>query len=390
MKERIVIITENNLVKYPPMQSLLQILIEFGKKVCFVGYCSDAETQKRFEYLGVSFCKLYCEYGRNIASRLINNILYRRRLQDILHDLRVTSNDLIIYDYTDAIYYTHDLISSHRFIVLFYEFINPHRSWKYKLLYSSYNIKTLLQNSVGVIHCEYNRAQITKGLYDLKKLPYVLPNKPYIDDSLLIQDIPDSISCMVTEFKHKIVGKKVILYQGVFLSNERRLEEFCQAIELLPEDFILVSMGSGSDYYDYLKDKYESERIIFLPFINPPYHLLITQLASIGVLSYFPLDRTFSGVINPLYCAPNKIFEYSKYSIPMVSNDIPGLRNIFDKYQCGKVISDPFSPNQIKDAILDLTNQYQNYANGALEYYNSVDIKSIIKNIFTDIESNLL
>ena len=33
------------------------------------------------------------------------------------------------------------------------------------------------------IHCEYNRAHITRGLCALKSLPFVLPNKPCPGDS---------------------------------------------------------------------------------------------------------------------------------------------------------------------------------------------------------------
>lgn len=76
-------------------------------------------------------------------------------------------------------------------------------------------------------------------------------------------------------------------------------------------------MGRGSDYYDDLRSRYASERVLFVPFIRPPHHLQVTRLASIGVLSYFPDPSSLAAVINPLYCAPNKIFEYARYGVPM-------------------------------------------------------------------------
>lgn len=386
MDSRIIIITTHNLVKYPPMQSLLQILIELGRKVSFVGYCSDEQMQLRFEEQGIAFYNLNYTIGNNFVSCWINNRSYRKELRNTLNQLSIGEKDLVIFDYTDSAYFVHDLLESYRYIVLFYEFVNSSRSWKYDLIYSSYNMGQFLQKSVAVIHCEYNRAQITKGLYNLEKLPYVLPNKPYLDDSLLLNEIPDSIKLIISQFKEKVEGKKVLLYQGIFNSNERRLEEFCQAIDFLPDEFVLVAMGGGDSYYEQLKSKYESDRIIFLPFINPPYHLLITQMAHIGILSYFPLDNTFAGVVNPLYCAPNKIFEYSKFSKPMISNDIPGLKYIFGEYKCGEVVLYPFTPQMIKDTVLEISLQYQKYAKGANDYFNSVDIKSIIKDILTDIE----
>lgn len=386
MKNRIIIISEHDLVKYPPMQSLLQILFELKREVCYIGYCSDKDTQHGFEKKNVVFYDLPCSFGKNILNRWINNIKYRRKFKAILKSLDLQKEDLVIYVHTDTAYYIHDLLEQYRYVVLFYEFINPCRSWKYKILYSSYSLSKLLKKSVGVIHCEYNRAQITKGLYNLDKLPYILPNKPYIDESIMIKTPPEEISEILTRIKKITEGKNIILYQGIFNSKERRLEEFCQAMNLLPDNYVLLAMGEGNEYYECLKSKYESDRVLFIPFIRPPYHLLITQLAAIGILSYFPVDNTYAGVINPLYCAPNKIFEYSKYSIPMISNDIPGTKGIFDKFGCGRVVCDPFTPEQIKDTILEIINNYSDYSKGTLEFYNSVDIKNIISDMLEDID----
>lgn len=56
------------------------------------------------------------------------------------------------------------------------------------------------------------------------------------------------------DVKHKVQGKKVILYQGFFASVERRLEEFCQAINQMPSDYVMIAMGKGpNNYYDVLK-----------------------------------------------------------------------------------------------------------------------------------------
>lgn len=51
-------------------------------------------------------------------------------------------------------------------------------------------------------------------------------------------------------------------------------------------------------------------------------------MASIGVMSYSPHQKTHAGVVNALYCAPNKIFEYGKYGKPMIANDVPALKYI--------------------------------------------------------------
>jgi glycosyltransferase involved in cell wall biosynthesis len=231
-----------------------------------------------------------------------------------------------------------------------------------------------------IVCCEYNRAHITKGLFQLDSLPFVLPNKVYIDDNEL-DYIPNDVRDILGDVLERMKDKKVVLYQGIFLDKERRLEEFCQAVNSLSDEYLLVAMGGGSSLFEQLKEKYESEKIIFVPFIRPPYHLLVTKMASVGILSYFPRPNNVASVINPLYCAPNKIFEYAKFSVPMIANDIPALHYAFTEHRCGKCVSYPMETSSIKDTLLEIFDNYDEYSSGALDYYNSIDLKKILQNM---------
>lgn len=71
--------------------------------------------------------------------------------------------------------------------------------------------------------------------------------------------------------------------------------------------------------------------VVYIPFIQPPYHLLATQYADIGVLTYVSSKRD----LNALHCAPNKLFEYSVWGLPMIGNNIPRLAYPFEKYNIG-------------------------------------------------------
>lgn len=207
----------------------------------------------------------------------------------------------------------------------------------------------------------------------------MLPNKPYEDNKY--QDVPEDIAQIVEDVKKKVNGRKVILYQGIFNANERRLDEFCEAIEKLPENYVFIAMGGGGGYFEELKKKYNSEKIIYLPFIRPPYHLLITQLADYSILSYHPNNQSYVGVINPLYCAPNKIFEYGKFGIPMIANDVPGLKLIFETYKCGRTIDYPITVDKIVENVLAMDRQHEEMSKGARAYYDSVDLEEIVKEI---------
>ena len=385
MNKRIFIIASHDLIYYPPMQSLLTVFGENNLDVTFIGQNSNEEAQKKFELMGIKFESVYGGRGKSMLETHKIRSNYTRTLKAFLHSKQITNNDLIIYEYGDSAYFLHSLISQYRYLILFYEFINEKISWRLELLYRSFNFRQFVQGACAVIHCEYNRAQICQWLYGLKKTPYVLPNKPYPGlEGLNLDNAPTDILSRIEEIKKKVAGRKVILYQGVFSSSERRLEEFCQAMALLPQKYVLLAMGYGG-YYDELKRRYESDSILFIPFIKSPYHLCVTRLATIGVLSYFPLNNTLAGVLNPIYCAPNKVFEYGMFGIPMLSNDIPGLSLIYSQYNCGRAIPSPISSEGVVKTITEINEKYEEIQNGSLNYYKSVDFKGSVERILEDL-----
>ena len=376
----------NNLVNYPPMLSLIRMMAELGKDVYYIGSYSDELGKAKLEKLGVTFVPVVYERVSGQIEMIKRQNKYKSDIKKVIQNYSVVKDDLVWYVYSDTAYFLLPELKKLSYVAHFYEFVNSKLSWKYQLLYPTFKMKQLLHNAKAVVHCEYNRAQITKGLYGLDKLPYVIPNKPYFEETD-IENAPKEIRTFVEGLKARLNNKTIILYQGVFESNERRLEEFCEAAQMLPDNFVFIAMGSGGDYFNDLKQKYESDKILFIPFIKPPYHLLVTKLASIGVLSYYPLDSSFAGVINPLYCAPNKVFEYGRYGVPMISNDIPGLKYIFKEYNCGKVVESPITARRIVDTVTSILGQNSEISKGSLDYYDSVDIRSIVSTIIKDIES---
>ena len=385
---RIIIIAKDDLVYYPPTISLINVLISQGYKVVCVGRYSDEQRRTALEKEGVEFVPIYREIKDSAKLRLLNWMVilwrmkqYQWKMKKYLQSSKVGKEDLIWFIYSNTIGYLQNYLEKHNYVVQFYEFEDYSLKGKEKLLHPKYDVHRFLINAKALIHCEYNRAMITNGLYGIKKEPIILPNKPYeykVQQSIAV---PDEVSRSIERIKDKVKNKKVILYQGIFNPYERRLDEFCEAMALLPEDFVFIAMGGGGGYFDEIKKKYESDRILFIPFIKPPYHLLITQLANYGILTYHPVSQNYVDVINPLYCAPNKIFEFGQYGIPMIANDVPGLKLIFDTYKCGKTVSDPQTPQKIAETILDMQAQYELMSRGSKAYYDSVNVVEIVKNV---------
>ena len=381
MKKRIYLILKDDLVYYPPVISIINVCVELGYHVIFIGNYADQVQQKYLENEGVVFkSTVKMNDYAPVFKKMFEKLQFKKQVFKYLKESEVSVNDYVWLFHSETLCLLHKLVDHYRVIFHPLEFTLPVANWKYRLLSPSLNLARTVRKAVKVVCCEYNRAQLTRGIFALDQLPYVLPNKMYMshaEESGIPADIQECINPILSKLK----GRKVILYQGVFLGKERRLEEFCEAIQALPDEYMLVAMGKGSEYYEKLKEKYASDRILFIPFIRPPYHLLITKEASVGVLSYFPDSTNIATVINPLYCAPNKIFEYARYGIPMISNDIPGLYYLFMQYGCGEVVRSPMTVEAICNSIEQIQSHYADYAAGAKRYYESVDVKQLIEEI---------
>ena len=379
MNKTLYIVLEQDLIFYPPVISIMNICIDLGYRVVYVGTCDERETQKVLENKGVRFKQVVPRsMSDSSIVKYFKRIRFRNRVYRYLNKSHLSDKDYVWVFHSYTFYLLYELVDKYNVIYHPLEFSAFKMTWKQRLLSPGLDMVKEVNKAKKVVCCEYNRAQIMKGIFSLERLPFVLPNKMYLPNETLAS------SPQIDEYLSLMQGKKVILYQGVFHGKERRLEEFCEAVQSLSDEYLLIAMGKGSAYYENLKKKYASEKILFIPFIKPPYHLLITKMASIGIMSYYPVPTTIYDVLNPLYCAPNKIFEYARYGVPMISNDIPGLSYIFNQYHCGRVVKDPITPSSIKQAIEDIYSNYDAYVKGALNYYKSVDVRQIVCDILSD------
>lgn len=377
----IYLVLKEDIIYYPPVLSIINVLLELGIKVVHIGDYSDSIQKDNLMSRGVEFLPTI-KYRVDVSPlRKVYQLLkFKSQVNSYLNDRNISGGDYIWIFKSENLCLLDNLVFKYNTIIHQFEFENPKLNWKYRMMNPFFSMSKAFLAARKVISCEYNRAQITKGLLNLKEMPFVLPNKPYIPECDLSGGVPDDVANLVSDIECRIKDKKVILYQGVFL-EDRNLEEFCQAMEHMTDDYRLLLMGGESDMYRDLKRRYNSDKIIFVPFIKPPYHLLITKLAHIGVLSYVPSSTNFADVVNPLYCAPNKIFEYTKFGIPMLANDIPGLYYIFLEFQCGVCLKYPILPSSIKDTVTVLFNNYDSFSKNARRYYESVDLKDSISKL---------
>ena len=234
-------------------------------------------------------------------------------------------------------------------------------------LYDAYpvflkNLKPIAQRARTVIVPEYNRACMLKYWLDLKDIPTVVPNKPFTHPRVKRID---------NEWAAQLAGKKVLLYQG-YLNSNRNIDSICEAINSMPE-WIVVLLGKGEkQYISHIENDYPN--VLHLEFIQPPHHLDVTSWARIGVVKYDWYD------LNHAYCAPNKIWEYAGFGIPMIGNELPGLRYTVGNAKAA-VLADMDNVEDIKNAVLEIDKNYEYFSTNALTFYDSCNIDSLLKDV---------
>ncbi|AZI19816.1 hypothetical protein [Chryseobacterium taklimakanense] len=279
MKTKHILIFEHDVLKYPPILSVINYLFSQNKEVILIGYSSSESFVDDFcKRGGVFYNVIENRVSDNLFIKTINYLQFKRRVHKIISKYQVAESKVWLFG-EPCIWLLHDLVLKFESNLYLFEIPSFKVRFRYKVLSPTLNYGKTLRVASKVVCCEYNRAHITKSFFKLNDLPVVIPNKPLIQDSEIVENISK-------ELVTKIKGKKVILYQGIFNYPERRLDEFCEAMSYLPDDYVLCLMGSDNKYKENLKVKFQSDKIIFMPYISAPHHLAITKLAHIGILVY--------------------------------------------------------------------------------------------------------
>lgn len=139
---------------------------------------------------------------------------------------------------------------------------------------------------------------------------------------------------------------RVVLYQGGFVAG-RGLDVLLRAAPFFPDRAHLVLIGKGGERetLEALAEELNvSDRVHFLPAVEPGELPALTAAADLGVIPYQPVS------LNNRFALPNKVFEYTGAGIPFVAADLPELRRVADSESCGEVY-DPYDPQQLAAAV---------------------------------------
>lgn len=379
MFSRHFLICDDDLKRYPPIISNINVLLELNVKVFYIGHCSDSSLLKKLQKAGLVYLPIEVDkMETNPIRKYFRMVSHTYKVKSILKEKYKHTTDLVWVFGNENGWRLDYILKNYRTILYLFEFPFLKIPIKYRFIVPFLNLKKNLQSAWKLVCCEENRGCITEAFFSLNKKPIIIPNKPYATQ-FSNNKKPEEIS---NELWSKLSKKDLILYQGAIDRKRRRLDYLCEAMEYLPSKYILGIMASESEDKLFLENKYASDRIIFLPFITPPNHLQITSLAKIGYLTYNTYNSPIEDCINLLFCAPNKVYEYSKYGIPMVSNSLPALKLSFNQFQAG-ICLDELNARQLAEAVLKIERNYELYSIGSKSLYESIDLKDLIKKLIS-------
>lgn len=224
-----------------------------------------------------------------------------------------------------------------------------------------------------------NRGWIAFFIGKFKKPPLVLPNIPFLPSSLSLSEVSEIDQ--IRE-KHSAPDVKIILYQGTIDYDKRCIKELLTAISKLPENFLLVIMpGNFSDTVIIERIKIDIEslklahRVYLIKSVKAPGHLVTVKKADIGIGLYRPIS------LNQVYAAPNRLYEFTKFDIPVILPDFPYFKYLGIKYPNAITTVNPESIDDIAAAILNVCKE-PNYSNGRINAREFTNVEGNYKTVF--------
>ncbi len=376
---KIILVLLTHIDNLPPARNLLLALTKNNVVVDLITMYSDSLPQEVKDSKNITIYDVQSKIENNPLKCLINRFIRRKKVRKLIKKL--AKQDDVIWTVTDYdAMEVGKLQLKHKHVTQLMELIKDIPVFD-ELPFFKANIKKYAKTADVVIVPEYNRAHIQKAYWDLEKLPVVLPHKPTINFDKKHAISPELDKAR--EVLEQIGDRKIILYQGVF-GYERVLDQFIEAVELLGSAYCILLMGRDDEVAQGLRKKYP--HVFFIPFISAPNHLYVTARAHIGILSYVNSKgiRHFDP-LNAIYCAPNKLYEYSCFGVPMVGNNIPGLDIPFRIHNIGLVSE--LTAEHIAEAIQTIEKDYELMSKNCEQFYESVNIETIVDSIINELKA---
>lgn len=249
----------------------------------------------------------------------------------------------------------HSKIVYHEFELVEIDKLSKINSYQYRLFYHFSKMLDL------VIVPEENRLNYLYEKINVKKEKFfLLPNTTYSNN-------------LSNNYYFKILDE---LPNDAFIVGhvgncglEHFILQYLKAIELLTtqKDIYFVFVGRMSNQLQQIIDQAKINNLNFIVIPAVPHDNLknIYPYFELGLILYKPVD------LNCSFCAPNKLYEYWSFGIPVIAHNLKGLEPIF-RYSFQGKLTDLSIPENIISKILEIKNDKERILrkNTIISYFN--------------------
>ena len=372
----ITVIELNDINEYPPVQNLIRVLLSKGYKVNLIGkniasISIDISENSNFHGFETARYNVVHSKIQSVINRFFITVQSRRLLK-----ILGSESDYIWTTSMVCVKILGKRVLKYKNVLQLMELAEF--GFLFRNRYFKFPIKKIAQLSWKTVVPEINRAYIQKAWWHLSKCPVVLPNKPY---SIDFGNITDELKPVIQ--KMQLEKRKIILYLGT-LGTEREFRLIADVIGK-SKDFVLYIAGKVHSIQEQRKVEELEKKYgcIYVGGFNPPKHLAIVKYAHIGLLPYNPTETAGLSILNALYCAPNKIWEYSGFGVPMVGSDVLGLKFPFEQWNIG-CCCDLNNEISIIKAIHYVDKNHDVMSQNCYRFYASVDLGKIVSYVLED------
>jgi len=179
--------------------------------------------------------------------------------------------------------------------------------------------------------------------------------------------------------------KYLVIAVGSFL-EEHSIDKIIKSVDYWPPDFVLVLHGwfCNTSYDAVLRDEIKKRcKRIFLSTDILPFDqkYIIFQSVDIGLVFFEPVNKNFTYGAG----SAGKLFDFMQTGVPIVANNIPGMRELVEENGIGIVV------DKAEDIGLALNTLVANkaYRQKALDAYNRFEFRNCYTMIFQHILSLL-
>lgn len=363
--KKVLYIVKSQLNFYPPCVTQIRLLKKAGVDIeVLYGSCTEnvVNILNDEEIPSKKISDVRGKFSGRL-DKLNNYLTFRFNLKKELRS-RDLSNTILWFGNAETLLTMKGALKKYEYAITFLELLDD-KPFRLKML------KPLAQNASFNLACEETRAYIMRNWWRLDKLPYVMPNKPY-DNPATLKNLH---SKEAENLLSRIGDKKIIIYQGI-IKEANILKNIAEAMNRLPDDYVFLLMGP--DFENIVPEILKiSPKVIYSGYIAAPNHLQVTGNAYIGIV-YYKEDIT----LNRAYCAPNKIYEYSAFGMPMLANNIPGLKNTVGLR--GAAFCTNLTVDNIVKGVEYISSNYDAMNQASQAFYKSTDLVEIMNTIIQE------